>query len=137
MEVFIHLPDAEQSRHTPEKNNCVLTETKQPSLELGPGETLSPAALRFTLQGAAAGGGAESRTCCLLPRGARCRGWVPAIAIWAAQTLVLQTAHRAPWTDRRLGSMRKVGRRDLLASSLVKSPKSHLVAGNARRWFMR
>lgn len=41
MEIFIHLPDAEQSPHTPEKNNCILTETKQPSLELGPRETLS------------------------------------------------------------------------------------------------
>lgn len=42
---------------TPEKNNCVLTETKQPSLKLGPRETLSPAALRLTLQAAAAGRG--------------------------------------------------------------------------------
>lgn len=147
VEVFIHLPDAEQSPHTPEKNNCILTETKQPSLELGPRETLSPSVWGLLCREQQAWGLRVKNFVFTSESGEVPGLGTPLRAFWVAQTFAgstdgspgqLSLAER--WTlmmatfGKRLRSMRQAGLQDLLASFLAKSPKSHLVAGNAERW---
>lgn len=147
VEVFIHLPDAEQSPHTPEKNNCILTETKQPSLELGPRETLSPSVwgLLYREQQQAWGRRVENFVCFWVVRSPsqapfRCLlgSTDPCCFHRPVHRPALLWLTGAPWWwhlwQTHLRSMRQVGLQDLLASFLTKPPKSHLVAGKAERW---
>ena len=71
MEAFIHLPDAEQSPHTLEKNNCILTETKQPEFGTWARGNFIFVSLILTLQGAAAGRRVPCQELCLLRRAVR------------------------------------------------------------------
>lgn len=148
VEVFIHLPDAEQSPHTPEKNNCILTETKQPSLELGPRETLSPSVWGLLYREQQQAWGRRVEELCLLLSGEVPEPGPLQVSSGQHRPLLLPqtspptspalanrcTLVMAPLANRHLRSMRQVGLQDLLASFLTKPPKSHLVAGKAERW---